>query len=301
MGDGVPSSVDSLFADVNGHQMHYLEAGSGPPIVFLHGNPTSSFLWRNVLPRLAPRFRCIAPDLIGMGQSAKPEISYTLRDHAGYVEQFLDELGLDRVVFVGHDWGVALTCVHLARQPSRVQAVAFIEGRIRPVERWADLPPDEAAFFQGLRSDDEGRRRVLEENAFVEQILPSGVMRTLSDAEKAAYRAPYPTPRDREPLWRWVREVPIEGEPLDATGLMTEGSRALAASPVPKLLLYAQPGAVIGPAEVDWCRENLPNLTTVDLGPGIHFLPEDHPAAISDAITTWLDRLYEDLGAGQTD
>jgi haloalkane dehalogenase len=289
MSRDIPAGVESRFVEVRGEPMHYLEAGAGPPIVFLHGNPTSSYLWRGVLPRLAPRFRCIALDLIGMGKSSKPEIAYTLRDHASYVDGFIERLGLDRAIFVGHDWGVALSCLHLARFPERVRAVVLMEGRIRPVERWADLAQGESDFFRGLRSE-SGRGKVLEENVFVEQILPSGIARTLHDAEMAVYRAPYPTPRDREPLWRWVREVPIEGEPVDATVLVTEGLQALATSQIPKLLLHAQPGAVIGLAEVAWCRAHLPRLTAVDLGPGIHFLPEDHPDAIGAAISTWLDR-----------
>ena len=268
--------------------MHYRELGVGKPVVFLHGNPTSSYLWRQVMPHVAARGRCIAPDLIGMGASGKPDIGYRLRDHAAYLDAFLDALGLGHVTLVLHDWGVVLGLHLLARQPGRVRAVAFMEGHLHPIERWSDLGPDSEAMFRALRSPETGPELVLEQNFFVETVLPGGTLRPLTDEEMAAYRTPFPDPASRRPILRWVREIPIENDPPDVAEVVRDNARALIASAVPKLLLYAQPGAVIGAAEVAWCRAHLSRLTTVDLGPGLHFLPEDHPHEIGRAIARWL-------------
>lgn len=284
------SGIGSRFAAVRGQPMHYREGGAGAPVVFLHGNPTSSYLWRNILPLLVSQHRCVALDLIGMGRSGKPAISYRLRDHIAYVEGFLDALGLTDITFVLHDWGVAIGLDYLRRFPERVRAVAFMEGHLHPIDRWTDFDPAAREMFQRLRTEDVGRRLIVDENFFVETVLPSGVLRTLSPEEMDAYRAPFPSPEDRAPLWRWPQEIPIAGEPADVATLLRANQTALARSPIAKLLLYAHPGAVIGPTEVAWCRSTLTNLTAVDLGEGIHFLPEDHPTAIGQALTLWLDR-----------
>lgn len=280
--------IASRFATVRGESMHYLEAGSGEPVVFIHGNPTSSFLWRNVIPWVAAGRRCIAVDLIGMGWSGKPAIEYRLRDHVAYVDGFLEALGLGEVTFVLHDWGVAIGLHYLARFPERVRGVALMEGHLHPIERWADLGAGEAIFRQ-VRSEDVGRKMVIGENFFVEVVLPSGVVRALTEEEMEAYRAPFRRAEDREPLWAWPLEIPIEGEPADVAELMVGYREALVRSTVPKLLFFARPGAVIGAAEVAWCREELTNLTVVDLGEGIHFLPEDHGEAIGRGVVGWLD------------
>lgn len=287
----LPTQITSRMISVRDSWLHYLEGGTGAPIVFLHGNPTSSFLWRNVLPHVVPHGRCLAVDLIGMGQSGKPAIAYRLRDHIAYIDAFIEALGLANITFVLHDWGVAIGLHYLTRYPERVRAVAFMEGHLHPIASWADYDPGARAMFGALRSEPEGRRMVIEENFFIEAVLPSGVRRRLTVEERAAYGAPFLEPRSREPLWRWPNEIPIEGQPADVHAIVSAYQAHLAASSVPKLLLYAQPGAVIGPAEVAWCRANLDNLLAVDVGAGIHFLPEDQPGAIGEALASWLPTL----------
>lgn len=285
--DGSPAGV-SRFATVLGQPMHYLEAGAGSPIVFLHGNPTSSYLWRNVIPHVAGHGRCLAPDLIGMGRSGKPATAYRLVDHIAAIEAFLDALDLHDITFVLHDWGVAIGVQLLARHPERFRAVAFMEGHLHPVDSATDFDDGARAMFARLRSDDLGRRLILAENLFIEQVLPSGVLRDLTAEEMDAYRAPFLKVEERDAIWRWVQEIPIDGHPADVAHLLLANRVTLIDSPVPKLLFIAHPGAVIREAEAAWCRESLPRLTVVDLGDGIHFLPEDHAPAIGRAVARWL-------------
>ncbi len=287
----ISAGIASKIIAVNGSPMHYLEAGAGDPILFLHGNPTSSYLWRNVIPHVAGHGRCIAVDLIGMGRSGKPQIAYRLADHIAFIDAFIDALNLTEITLVMHDWGVAIGLHFLTRCPQRLRAVAFMEGHIRPIDSWSHFDAGARAMFQRLRTETIGRTLVIEDNFFIEAVLPSGVQRDLSAAEMATYRAPYREPRDREPLWRWPNEIPIEGSPADVHAIVSGNAAALAASPIPKLLLHAHPGAVIGPAEVAWCKRTLSNLTIVDLGSGTHFLPEDHPDAIGSALARWLGNL----------
>ena len=185
--------------------LHYREVGTGRPIVFLHGNPTSSYLWRNVLPYAAPHGRCLALDLIGMGGSGKPPSTYRLRDHAAYLDAFIGALGLAEITFVLHDWGVALGLDYLTRCPERVRAVALMEGHLHPIARWEDYDEGARALFAALRSEADGRRLLIDENVFIETVLPSGMAHALTTEEWAAYRAPYLEPASREPLWRWVQ------------------------------------------------------------------------------------------------
>ena len=276
---------------VDGVYLHYLEDGQGEPIVFLHGNPTSSFLWRNVIPRLARCGRCIAPDYLGMGKSDKVISSYRLVEHIRYVEHFLDELGLHNITFVAHDWGVVIA-LHLGRSdPQRVRAIAMMEGHIHAFDKWEDLDPGARSLFKDLRDPNRGRELILDQNIMIETVLPSGIVRTLLDTEMAAYRAPFGDSSSRMPMWRWVNEIPIAGEPSDVDAIVKANQAFLMSSPVPKLLLHADPGAVIGAPEVDWCRQHARNLKIVNVGRGIHFLPEDQPERIGKAIAEWFATL----------
>ena len=270
--DGLPETGTSRTVEVLGSWLHYREVGAGAPIVFLHGNPTSSYLWRNVLPVVAPYGRGLALDLIGMGGSGKPPLAYRLREHRDYLDAFIDALGLTEITFVMHDWGVALGLDYLTRHPERVRAVAFMEGHLHPIARWADYDEGARAMFSALRSEPDGRRMIIDENFFIEMVLPSGMAHTLTAEEWAAYRAPYLEPASREPLWRWVQEIPIEGSPADVDAIVQGYRAALAASAVPKLLLHGEPGAVIGAAEVAWCRETLTQPDGRERGRG-HALP----------------------------
>ncbi len=277
---------ESRYVEVLGSRMHYVEDGSGDPILFLHGNPTSSYLWRNVIPHLTGMGRCVAVDLIGMGRSDKPEIGYRFVDHARYVDGFIEALGLRGITLVVHDWGSALGFHYARRHESNVKGIAFMEAIVRPLT-WDEWPEQARQVFQGFRTPGMGEQMVLEQNMFVEAVLPGAILRKLSDEEMARYREPYPDPKSRRPTWRWPNEIPIEGQPADVVAIAQAYGEWLKRSPLPKLLLYAQPGAIMRNL-VDWCRESIANLKTVDIGPGVHFVQEDRPHEIGEAIAAWM-------------
>ncbi|MEU2251998.1 haloalkane dehalogenase [Nocardia xishanensis] len=276
--------------DVLDSFVHYHDTGSGEvPVVFLHGNPTSSYLWRNVIPHVADQARCLAPDLIGMGASGKPDIAYRLDDHARYLDAWFDALGLDRFVLVGHDWGGTLAMDYAARHPGRVSGIALIETFLRPM-RWDELPQGSADMFRTFRSP-EGEKAVLEQNLFIEYNLPK-LIAGLTEADLDAYRAPYPTPATRKPMLAWAREFPLDGEPADVAQRVDDYGRWMAESPeVPKLLMRVEPGVGLGSAEViDWAARTFAAVEVESVGPGAHHSPEDQPDAIGRAVANWLRR-----------
>jgi len=274
------------YLEVDGARMHYLDEGSGPTMLFLHGNPTWSYLWRNIIPYVSPHARCIAPDLIGMGRSDKPDIAYRFFDHVHYLDGLIEQLGLDHVTIVGHDWGSALGLHWARRHPQRVRAIALLEAILSPL-RWADFPRDFRLGFRLMRTPGAGWVIISGFNGFVERVLPAAVARELSRAEMDWYRMPYPTVRSRRPTRQWPCEIPIDGRPADVTEAVACYRRYLQQTRVPKLLLHAQPGGIVRAAELDWCRRHLPGLTTIDVGRGIHFLQEDQPSAIGRALAEW--------------
>ena len=277
--------------DVLDSTMFYREAGAGTPMVFLHGNPTSSYLWRKVMPLVGPG-RLLAPDLIGMGDSGKPAIEYKLADHARYLDAWFESMGLDRVILVGHDWGGVLAFDWAARHPGRTLGVAFLETIMRPLA-WAEFPESARSFFTSLRTPGAGEAMALEQNVFIEQALSAGVRTGLVAGDLAAYRKPYPTPQSRRPLLAWARSMPLDGEPQDVVASVEAYDRWLASSPdVPKLLLTFDPGPgmMIGPDLADWCRRHISALEVAACGPAGHHAPEDQPAAIAAAIAAWADR-----------
>lgn len=270
-------------------EIDYVDIGSGDPIVFLHGNPTSSYLWRNVLPCVAGLGRCLAPDLVGMGRST-PAPSGPLRfvDHARYLDAWFEALGLERkVVLVLHDWGSVLGFHRAHRYPQHVQGIAYMEALVQP-RRWDDFPAARAELFRALRSP-EGERLALEENFFVETVLPRSVLRPLSDGEKAAYRMPTSSARARLQTLMWARELPIDGTPADVDAIVADYADGLARSTVPKLFVNAEPGALLTGRARDFCR-SWPNQREVTV-PGIHYLQEDSPAAIGTAIAAFVREL----------
>lgn len=281
--------------EVLGSRMAYVEAGAGRPVLLLHGNPTSSFLWRNVIPHLAPLARVVAVDLIGMGVSDRPAaLGYTLGDHARHLDGFVAALGLADLALVGHDWGGVLALRHARLNEGAVRGVALMETHLPPAMPAPSLAAmgEGGAMFARLRRPGEGERLVLEENLFLEVVLPRlGVVRPLDEATLAAYRAPFPTPASRRPILAWARQVPIAGEPADVAATMEANAAWLAATAVPRLLLHAEPGALVTPAVVAHLAASVPGLETRDLGPGTHFLPEDHPDAIGRALAGWLRRI----------
>ena len=281
---------ESRFVDVAGSRIHYVEAGQGDPILFLHGNPTSCYLWRNVIPHLTPTARCLAMDLIGMGRSDKPDLEYRFVDHARYVDGFIDALGLERVTLVIHDWGSALGFYYACRHESNVKGLAFMEAVVRPMT-WDEWPRTVRSLFQSFRTPQVGWELIVDKNAFVEQVLPGAIQRRLSEAEMDRYREPFLDPPSRKPVWRWPNEIPVDGEPADVVEIATDYAAWLGISSVPKLLLHAQPGAILRKDMVAWCEANVKNLTAVDIGPGLHFVQEDRPHEIGEAIRNWYDGL----------
>jgi len=271
--------------------LSHREAGRGPVVVFLHGNPTSSHLWRHVIPHVAVGARCLAPDLIGMGRSGKPDIAYRLADHVRYLDAWFDALDLRDVVLVGQDWGGVLAMDWAARHPERVRGLVVFETFLRPMH-WSDWPPQGAELFRALRTPGVGEKLALEENQFLPRSLAHGVKSGLSQADRAVYEAPYPDPRSRRPLLQWPREIPIDGEPADVAAVVTRYDAWLAASPgTPKLLLTFDAPSVLGaPALVAWARRTIAALDVIQLGPAGHHAPEDLPHDIGGAIAGWLER-----------
>jgi haloalkane dehalogenase len=282
------------YADVLGSRMHYVDIGQGPPTaLFLHGNPTSSYLWRNVIPHVATRARCIAPDLIGMGKSDKPAIAYRVADHAAYFEGLLATLGLDRarrdLVLVVHDWGSALGLDWARRHESTVKGLAFMEF-IPPYPTWQDFPSRMREPFKAFRNPEIGRRLIIDENAFVEQGLPASVVRSLTDVEMQHYREPFREPKAREPTWRFPNELPIAGEPVDVYAMANAYHAWLFETDLPKLMFWASPGALISEERAAWYAHKLRNCRSVHIGPGRHFIQEDNPHLIGREVAAWIAR-----------
>lgn len=269
--------------------MAYREAGGpdGSTVLLLHGNPTSSYLWRNVMPLLASVSHCVAPDLIGFGQSGKPDIEYRFFDHVRYLDAFLEKVGISSAYVVAHDWGTALAFHLAARRPKFVRALAFMEF-IRPMPTWDNFHAAAVETFKKFRTPGLGERMILEENAFVESVLPRATARKLTEDEMAVYRAPFPTPESRRPTWRFPNDLPIAGEPADVYSVIEEAHRALAQSSYPKLLFAGDPGALVSPAFAGSFARGLKNCGVIQIGPGIHYLPEDNPQAIGLAVHEWL-------------
>ncbi|MCX4762310.1 haloalkane dehalogenase [Streptomyces sp. NBC_01275] len=261
----------------------------GPTFVLLHGNPSSSHAWREVTPRLGEG-RFLAPDLIGMGRSGKPELAHRFDDHARYLDAWFDALGLDDVVLVGHDWGGALAFDQAARHPGRVRGIAFFETIVKPLA-WEELTPQARKRSETIRS--EAGEAMLDENLFVRQAFTGGVLTPVSDADLAAYLAPYPTRESRRPLLAWARQLPLGGEPAELVARIEAYDAWLAKSEdVPKLLLTFEgsPTLLIGPEQAAWCAENIAALEAVACGPAGHHATEDRPAEIAAAVSDWADR-----------
>ena len=276
---------------VKGYEMRYVEIGEGEPIVFLHGNPTSSYLWRDIIPHCEPLGRCIAPDLIGMGDSQKlspsgPD-SYRFVEHRDYLDALLDQLGVhNNVTLVLHDWGSALGFDWANRHRTTVKGIVYMEAIVKTIN-WDEWPRSMKPIFEGFRSP-AGDAMVLDNNVFIEQVLPASIIRKLTEEEMAEYRRPFLKPgEDRRPTLTWPRQIPIDGEPADVAAIVDSYSQWLSQSDLPKLFINAEPGAILrGPAR-DYCR-TWPNQSEVTVD-GIHFIQEDSPHQIGRAIVDWLN------------
>ena len=282
--------LDKNFITVNGKRMAYAEMGTGDPIVFQHGNPTSSYLWRNIMRPLAERGRCVAVDLIGMGDSEKLDnpgpASYRYAEHRDYLYAAWDQLGItNNVTLVIHDWGSALGFEWAMRNPERVKAIVYMEAIVRPMS-WDEWPEAIRPLFAGFRSD-AGETMVLEKNVFVDRVLPGSVLRGLTDAEMEVYRRPFKTAgEDRRPTLSWPRHIPLDGEPADVCAVVDAYGKWLSECDIPKLFINAEPGAILTGEQREFCR-NFPNQTEVTVA-GSHFIQEDSPAEIAAAIDAWL-------------
>ncbi|RKN25549.1 haloalkane dehalogenase [Micromonospora musae] len=271
--------------------MYYEETGTGTPLVFLHGNPGSSHLWRNVLPAVDLPARILAPDLIGMGRSGKPDLRYRFDDHARYLDAFFDRLDLADVILVGHDWGGSLAFDWAARHPDRVRGVAFLEAIVRPLS-WSELGDAPRARAEAMRGT-QGEALVLDSTYFLESAFTGGVLSPVREPDLRAYLSPYPTRESRRPILEWARSLPLDGEPADVAERVEQYGKWLAASDdTPKLLLTfdSSPTLLIGTEMAAWCQENIAALTTAHCGPAGHHAPEDQPDAIARAVTTWARR-----------
>lgn len=282
------SQPGKCYTDVGDTRIAYVEQGIGSPLVFIHGNPTSSYLWRNVMPMLAPYARCIAIDLPGMGDSGKltngPN-SYRFKDHSKVLEAFLLKIGATHdVSFVLHDWGSALGFDWARRHPEAVKGLAYMEGFVTPLQ-WTDWPESIRGLFGQLRSK-QGEELILEKNFFIEKILPGSIIRQLSEEEMEEYRRPFlQAGEDRRPMLSWPRELPLEGEPVDVVGIVNAYASWLATTDIPKLFVNADPGAILIGRQRDFCR-GFKNQTEVTV-PGIHFIQEDSAVEIAAALRSW--------------
>jgi len=285
--DTQPLSLTST--TVNGRRMAYHDSGRGEICVLLHGNPTSSYLWRNIAPLLTTQARCLVPDLIGMGESEKlpgdnPD-RYSFFTHLDFIDQLLQQLvPQGRVTLVLHDWGSALGFEWARRNPERVAGIAYMEAIVMSLS-WEQWPEQSRPVFEGLRSQ-AGEKMILEKNLFIERILPASVMRELSDVEMNAYRAPFTDAgNDRQPMLSWPRAIPLGGEPADVVAVVDEYARWMADNDLPKLFINAEPGAILVGEQREFCR-GWRNQTEVTV-PGIHFIQEDSPQQIGRAVADW--------------
>lgn len=280
---------ESKFVEVEEQRIHYVDEGEGDPVLFIHGNPTSSYLWRNIIPYAAENRRAIALDLIGMGKSDKPDIPYRFSDHVPFVDGFIKALGLADVTLVIHDWGSALGFHYARRHADNVRGIVFMEGVVRPM-RWSGFPPDFRMGFKLMRTPGIGWIMISGFNMFVEKILPNAIVRKLTPEEMAAYREPYPTARSRRPVRVWPTEIPIDGTPSNVHEIVEAYSSWLSETDIPMLMFHASPGGTIREDEVAWCRKTIRNLEVIDIGPGIHFIQEDNPHLIGEHIARWIAR-----------
>lgn len=284
---------EARYATVNGHRLHYIDAGAGGPVVFLHGNPTWSYAYRNVIPYVRESNRCLAVDLIGMGRSGKPDIGYTFLEHVDYVTQWIGQLGLKNIVLVGHDWGAAIGLHYASTHPDNVKAVAMLEPQsLFPNREWSDFSPPEAQpLFRKLRDPEEGWPFMRDNSVFIEGMTNTIVSRKITPEEHAFYREPFREPGTRKPMWTFPNQIPIAGSPHEVVDAVNSRNVWFAASPIPKLLFYATPGCSVREPQLDWCRKHLANLSLVDIGQGFHYLTEENPHAIGRQLRLWLNRV----------
>lgn len=287
-------SYQDRFVTVLGHKMHYLEAGNhGSTVLFLHGMPTSSYLWRHVIEQIAPQAHCIAVDLIGMGQSDRPDIDYRVFDHIDYFNGFVEALGLTDITLVMHGWGSVIGFAFAQQHPEKIRAMAFYESHLRAPqnEEMLSLPVQQLASL--LAHDDASYTAVVEHDYLVEKLLPRGALTKLPEDAMHQYRQPFATVESRKPLWQYVLDLPLGKQSTDVSQLINSYSHWLQTTRIPKLLMYAWPGFITTMQTVSWAKEAFPALTSVDVGEGLHFIQESNPEAFCHAFLAWFMHLPE--------
>lgn len=282
------------FIEILGSQMAYVDAGAGDPILFLHGQPTSSYLWRNIMPHLEDQGRVIAPDNIGFGKSDQPALAYTFGDHYRYIEAFIEKLALTDITLVVHDWGSGLGLHYAAQHPDRIKGIVTMESIIAPLipaKSYDAMPKELGDFFRTVRDPETGRKLLIEENFFVEGALPGFIVRPLANDAHNVYRQPFQTETSRVQVNQWPNKMPIGQVPRETHDIVTAYNAWLAETEVPWLFLYATPGALNPPAAADYWAARAKNIETVYIGAGLHYVQEDQPYAIGRAISDWHRRI----------
>lgn len=292
----VPSTTryTHKFIEVLGSRMAYVDEGVGDPILFLHGEPTSSYLWRNIMPHLEKQGRVIAPDNIGFGKSDQPELEYTFGDHYRYLDAFIKKMELKNITLVVHDWGSGLGLHYARLNPDNVKGIVTMESIIAPLipaQSYDALPKDLGNFFRTLRNGEQGRKLLIEDNYFVESALPGFIVRPLAKEAHDVYRQPFPTLKSRIQINQWPNEMPIGGVPKTTHQIVSDYNAWLEQTDTPWLFLYATPGALNTPEVADYWAARAKNIETVYIGSGLHFVQEDQPYAIGRAISDWYRRL----------
>jgi haloalkane dehalogenase len=277
---------ESKYVTVKGSKIHYIDEGSGDPILFLHGNPTSSYLWRNVIPYLQGKGRCIAPDLIGMGKSDKPNINYGFKDSYDYLNAFIEKLGLKNITLVLHDWGSALGFNYAYKHQNNIKGIAFMEAMFKTFE-FSQFPTDIRIAMRMMRTPITGYLMVNVANIFIKKMIPDMIVRQLTKKEMAMYAEPYKTISSRTPLLAWPKDVPIAGKPKYSHDTVTEYVKWLKMTDIPKLCLHVEPGIAIKKEDAEWIEQNMKNTKMVHLGKGLHYIQEDYPDEIGSEIAQW--------------
>ena len=283
------------YVEVFGSRMHYIDEGAGDPILLVHGNATWSYIWRNVIPHLKAYGRCVAPDLIGFGRSDKPNIEYQWSEQADYLEEFIRKLGLKNITLVLNDFGISLAMRYAMRHEHNVKGMAFFEGVFKTFPTLEEAySADFRPLFKQFRTGGEGGegyKLLVDQNFFIEQLLPRAAGREFTEEELRQFREPFREVRSRIPIWRFARSVPIGGEPKDVWEVMTQAVEWFKQTNLPKLLFYATPGGLVTDEYVEWCRRNLKNLKVIHVGPGVHYLTESSPHVIGRELVKWLGEL----------
>lgn len=287
-------SYPSKYVDVYGSKMHYVEAGAGDPILLLHGIPTSNYLWRNIIPHLAPLGHCIAPDLIGLGQSDKPNIDYTLFDHIRYIDKFIETLGLENIILIMHGWGSVIGFNYAMGHQANCKGLAFYEAFLRSleIEEEAALPFQEQLFE--IHEEQSTNNLAMNGIAFVDKIIPQSVMRKLTDEEMNNYRQPFIKQGSEKPIIQYLKDLPTDnGQTTKIDQLIMDYTQKLTKSKLPKLMLYSLPGFITTIATVMWAKENLPKLEIVDIGEELHLGQESNPTLMGEAISVWIQTIEQ--------